>query len=121
MIKASVLGLMMCAGVAPAFAQQEVTSATGAVLRALDKVSGEIVDIELAVGAVERFGRLNITLSDCRFPAGNPSGNAFAALEISETGREGTTFSGWMIAAAPALSAMDHARYDVWVMRCTTS
>ncbi|MEO0381372.1 MAG: DUF2155 domain-containing protein, partial [Pseudomonadota bacterium] len=27
----------------------------------------------------------------------------------------------WMIASAPALSAMEHARYDVWVMRCTTS
>ena len=30
-------------------------------------------------------------------------------------------FSGWMIASTPALSAMDHSRYDIWVMRCATS
>jgi len=25
-----------------------------------------------------------------------------------------------MIASSPALNALDHPRYDVWVMRCTT-
>jgi hypothetical protein len=29
-------------------------------------------------------------------------------------------FSGWMIASSPALSAMDHPRYDVWILRCDT-
>jgi hypothetical protein len=29
-------------------------------------------------------------------------------------------FSGWMIADSPALSALDHARYDVWILRCLT-
>jgi len=60
-------------------------------------------------------------MADCRYPAGNPSGNAYAALEVSEAGKAGTLFSGWMIASAPALSALEHSRYDVWVIRCTTS
>jgi hypothetical protein len=42
-------------------------------------------------------------------------------MEVSEMGREGVVFSGWMIASAPALNAMEHARYDIWVMRCITS
>jgi hypothetical protein len=29
-------------------------------------------------------------------------------------------FSGWMIASSPALNAMDHPRYDVWLLRCQT-
>ena len=29
-------------------------------------------------------------------------------------------FVGWMIATSPALSAMDHPRYDVWVLNCVT-
>jgi len=34
--------------------------------------------------------------------------------------RQYPDFDGWMIASAPALNALDHARYDVWVMRCKT-
>jgi len=30
-------------------------------------------------------------------------------------------FSGWMFADSPALSALDHPRYDLWVINCTTS
>ncbi len=100
---------------------QQVTSASGGVLRALDKTSGQTVEIELVSGQSAKLGNLQIVMSDCRYPAGNPSGNAYAALEISEKGKDGTVFSGWMIASAPALSAMEHSRYDVWVMRCTTS
>lgn len=100
---------------------QEVTSGIGAVLRALDKTSGDTVDIEIERGQARTLGPLQVVLSDCRYPAGNPSGNAYAALEISETGRTGTLFSGWMIASAPALSALEHHRYDIWVIRCITA
>ncbi len=89
-------------------------------MRALDKTSGQTTDIEISTGSMARLGNLEIVLNDCRYPAGNPSGNAYAALEVSEKGREGTVFSGWMIASAPALSAMEHSRYDVWIIRCTT-
>lgn len=99
---------------------QQVTTASGGVLRALDKTSGQTTDIELRSGGLAQLGNLEIVLRECRYPVGNPSGNAYASLEISESGREGVVFSGWMIASAPALSAMEHARYDVWVIRCTT-
>jgi len=97
---------------------QQVRNAAGGVLRALDKTSGQTTDIELSAGEMRQLGTLEIVLSECRYPAGNPSGNAYAALEISERGRAGVLFSGWMIASAPALSAMEHSRYDVWVLRC---
>ncbi len=114
---ALVLGLVFAAPLAA----QQTSTGPGAVLRVLDKVSGQAVDMQLAAGRSGSFGRLTIMLRECRYPAGNPSGNAYAALEISEKDRAKVAFSGWMIASAPALSAMDHPRYDVWVMRCTTS
>lgn len=110
---------VLCTGFATA--QVETENASGAVLRGLDKFSGEVVDIELPAGRTVQFERLNITLTECRYPAGNPAGNAYAGLQITEVGREGVVFSGWMIASAPALNPMEHARYDVWVMRCITS
>lgn len=112
--------LALTCAAAPSLAQ-EVASASGGVLRALDKISGDTLDIQMTVGTARQVGALQIVMNDCRYPAGNPSGNAYAALEISETGTPDVLFSGWMIASAPALSALEHRRYDVWVIRCTTS
>ncbi|WP_375230630.1 DUF2155 domain-containing protein [Roseobacter sp. S98] len=119
MIRAAVLALALAGG--PAAAQQAATDAPGVVLRGLDKINGLVFDIELPVGQTASFGDLRISLSSCRYPVGNPSGDAFAALEIRDELRGEEVFSGWMIASTPALSSMDHARYDIWVMRCTTS
>ena len=104
-----------------ASAQLKTESAAGAILRGLDKFNGSVVDIELATGRTVKFERLNITLTECRYPVGNPAGDAYAGLQITETGRTGAVFSGWMVASSPALNAMDHPRYDVWVLRCITS
>jgi len=114
------LFLLFFAIIAAPIQAQEVSSAPGAVLRGLDKLDGSVTDIELAVGENRNFGRLNITLGDCRYPKGNPAGNAFAFLTIRENGKDDPVFQGWMIAAAPALDALDNARYDVWVLRCIT-
>lgn len=103
----------------PALAQN-VSTASAAILRGLDKVDGRLTDMELASGQNRDYGRLNITLGECRYPAGNPSGNAYAHLTIREQGTDAPIFAGWMIAATPALNALDHARYDVWVLRCKT-
>ncbi|WP_223425348.1 DUF2155 domain-containing protein [Tateyamaria pelophila] len=118
MLRLAVLCMMLGTSVS---GQVRTESASGAVLRGLDKFNGAVVDIELPTGRTVKFERLNITLTECRYPVGNPSGNAFAGLQITETGRTGAVFSGWMVAASPALNPMEHARYDVWVLRCITS
>ncbi|WP_298836876.1 DUF2155 domain-containing protein [uncultured Roseobacter sp.] len=119
MIRAAALALLL--GAAPVPAQQAATDAPGVVLRGLDKINGLVFDIELPVGQTASFGDLRISLTSCRYPVGNPAGDAFAALEIRDVLRDEEVFEGWMIASTPALSAMDHARYDIWVMRCATS
>ncbi len=110
--------LMMTAGMAQA--QQTAAIGTGAALRALEKISGEVTDLILAPGEQAEFGRLTIEMAQCRYPQGDPSGDAYAFLTIREQGIEEPVFSGWMIASSPALNALDHPRYDVWVMRCKT-
>lgn len=97
---------------------QAVDGAAGAVLRGLDKVSGEVRDLDLAVGETAQLGRLSVSLGECRYPAQNPAGDAYAWVEIEAEGRSDPAFQGWMVASSPALSALDHPRYDVWVIRC---
>lgn len=97
---------------------QQVAQAGGAFLRGLDKLSGRTTDFHMMVGDSADYGRLQIRLGQCRYPAGDPSSDAFAQLSIADTSQNVTLFSGWMIASSPALSALDDARYDVWVISC---
>ena len=92
-----------------------------AVLQALDKVSARVLPLEAPVGQTITFGNLEITARACdkRPPEEQPESAAF--LEIVEK-HEGeppaTQFIGWMFASSPALSAMEHPVYDVWVLDC---
>jgi hypothetical protein len=104
---------------APALAQEQTETGTGAVLRGLDKLNAKVSDISLKNGEATVLGLIEIALKECRYPQDDPSGDAYAFLTIREAGVAKPLFSGWMIASSPALNAMDHARYDVWVMRCT--
>ncbi|MGB8812839.1 MAG: DUF2155 domain-containing protein [Paracoccaceae bacterium] len=112
--------LTLCLLLATPVAAQDVTDAPGGILRWLDKVTGETADIELSRGQSAVSGHLTMQLDECRYPSDNPASNAFAHLTITDAKAEKPVFSGWMIAASPALSALDHARYDVWILRCMT-
>jgi hypothetical protein len=119
MMRALCITAALVAGTAAAQeAPGGLTEAPGAILRGLDKVAGTASDIELSVGQSVAFGHITVTLNDCRYPPDDPSSNAYAFVTVTEGNLEAPVFAGWMIAASPALSALDHQRYDVWVMRC---
>jgi hypothetical protein len=101
----------------PAVAQ-ETRQGSAAMLRGLDKVSGRTTDLAVPVGDAVQYGRLEVRVGECRYPSADPSSDAFAQLSITDLRQNITVFSGWMIASSPALSALDDARYDVWVMSC---
>jgi len=113
MIRAVLLSIL-CA--TPAVAQNQAAAAVGGVLRVLDKTTGIVQDVELRNGEDRQFGFLNVQLGECRYLTANPSGDAFELLRISY--RDELVFEGWMIASAPAISALQHPRYDVWALRC---
>jgi hypothetical protein len=104
------------------FSAAEASDAPGAILRVLDKVSGQTVDLTLKDGESGTVGAatnmpLTVALTECRYPRDNPAADAFANLDVIDA--SGTAlFGGWMIASSPALSALDHPRYDVWVLSC---
>ena len=90
-------------------------------LRGLDTLDGETEDIEVAVGETATFGHLEVTAETCRVPASDPEGDAWAFLSIRDVREDAPRFEGWMFASSPALSALDHPRYDVWVLSCSRS
>ncbi|CAN1519370.1 Protein of unknown function DUF2155 [Paracoccaceae bacterium] len=94
------------------------TEAEGGSLRFLDKLTSDTGDVSLSRGQAAKFGRLVVRLDGCRYPTENPASDAAAHLTIIEEVTEAQLFSGWMLASSPALSALDHPRYDVWVLAC---
>ncbi len=102
-------------------AQPDAAIAGGALLRGLDRVSGALTDMTISNGEIRSFGPLEVTLGECRYPVDNPSGDAYAYMVIRDEASDAPLFEGWMIASSPALNAMDHRRYDVWVLRCISS
>jgi len=94
-----------------------------AVLRGLDKVTGRAIDINAPAGVPVRFGTLTLTMRTCYTvpPEEPPETSAF--LQIDETlpgAASKRMFSGWMFASTPALNALEHPTYDVWVITCKT-
>lgn len=112
------LALSILLALALPAAAQAVREAPGAELRWLDRMSGETADIELSRGQSAVWGRLTIQLDSCRYPGEKPGAEAYAHLTVRDSLQEQPVYSGWMVASSPALSALDHARYDVWVLRC---
>ncbi len=96
----------------------QVALAPVAILRGLDKLTGESSDIQLNAGEAIRFGPLIVEMGECRYPRNNPNGDAFVLLNIQVEGAASALFEGWMVASSPALNALEHPRYDIWAIRC---
>jgi hypothetical protein len=112
---------MLASGAAAA---QDIAGARTVVLLALDKVTARITKLEVATGEGIRFGTLLITVRTCikRPPEEPPEVTAFLEIVDDRLGEVPVDlFQGWMFASSPALSAVEHPVYDVWVIDCKTS
>lgn len=92
-----------------------------AVLQTLDKVTGRVRTLEAPIDREVAFGALRIVARTCRKrpPEEPPESAAFLEIVERQQGEQvQTVFRGWMFASTPAVSAMDHAVYDIWVVDC---
>lgn len=102
---------------APAWSQ-DMAIAPGAQLRILDKLTGAVQDVTLANDQSTTVGRVTVLVNECRYPADKQTAEAEVHLTVIDASAKDPVFNGWMVASSPALSALDHPRYDVWVLRC---
>lgn len=108
--------------VAPA--QRTWEDAKVVVLKSIDKVSALSMTFEIPVGRTVKFGEsLYIKARACKKAPAFETPESAAFLQIwekrEETDPSKWIFSGWMFASSPAVSAMEHPVYDVWVLDCS--
>ena len=92
-----------------------------AVLQGLDKVTARVSTLSVDIGDTIRFGTLDIVVRHCdkRPPEEAPESSAFLDIWQSRPGEKSVSlFRGWMFASSPALSALEHSVYDIWVLDC---
>ncbi len=94
------------------------------VLRLLDKTTARISTVEARVDEPISFGSLTIVARHCdkRPPEEPPESAAFLEIDDVKPGELPVRlFTGWMFASSPALSALEHPVYDLWVIDCTNA
>jgi len=95
--------------------------ADGVLLQGLDKITARVSTIEAPINKPVRFGSLEITALACdkRPPEELPESAAYLIIrDIRPDEGPVKLFRGWMFASSPALSALEHPVYDIWVLDC---
>ncbi len=96
-----------------------------AVIQGLDKITARISPVYATLGLPTYFGSLEIVVRACREtpPTEPPESAAFVEVRelppnVDRDSEPEMLFSGWMFASSPAISALEHAVYDIWVVDC---
>lgn len=127
LVFAGALGwVMLCGGLVAAQSPTDaettdVPATSGAVLQGLDKVTARISTFEVPFDRLVAFGSLTIQVRACHKTPPTEAPERTAFLEIAESfenAPDKTLFTGWMFASSPAVSALEHPVYDVWVVDC---
>ncbi len=104
-----------------AFAPEKNIVTNGVTLQGLDKQTARVFIIDANVGQSIEFGTLKMMVHHCEKAPLDDRQESMAFVTITEE-KQNTPpqklFSGWMFASSPALSALDHPIYDVWVKEC---
>jgi hypothetical protein len=94
---------------------------TSALFSGLDKITGRIINFDVAIGETVQFGALQVTPRACYTRPPTETANTDAFVEVDEVTLQGEVkriFTGWMFAASPGLHGVEHAIYDVWLTNC---
>ncbi len=100
--------------------RQKINNPT-AVFSGLDKITGRIISFDVAIDETVQFGALQVTPRVCytRPSTETPQTTSFVEVdEVTLSGEVRRIYSGWMFAASPGLSGVEHAVYDVWLTDC---
>jgi hypothetical protein len=99
-----------------------------AVIQAVDKITAETIRFEAPVGKPVRYKSLIFTVRSCEATAADEvERDAIAHVEVQSqpptpagrpAGPARSVFRGWMFAASPSISPLEHPVYDAWLIAC---
>ena len=126
MLRAVLTTALLAVPLAALAAPEPNLKGTAVKLRALDKVTARTFDYTVELGDSLEFGSLTIHARHCEKTPPTELPETYAFLQIDDRRLDAKAkdeeperiFSGWMFQSRPAVSALDHRVYDVWVIGC---
>ena len=115
------MALFLAAALLVTPAMAETISNPIAAFSGLDKITGRITNFDVYIDETVQFGALQITPRVCYTRPPTETQRTSVFLEVDQVSLKGGTqriFTGWMFADSPALNAIDHPVYDIWLVDC---
>ncbi len=95
-----------------------------AQMQAMDKITGRVSLIDVPVNGEVKFGSFSIVVRACKSRPPEETPENYAFVDVADetlNGEQLNIFKGWMLSSTPALNAVEHPIYDVWLLKCTNS
>lgn len=92
-----------------------------AQMQAMDKITGRVSVIEVPVGGEVKFGSFSVVVRSCKTKTEDEVPENFAFVDVTDKSfdkDEFNIFKGWMFSSSPAINAVEHPIYDVWLLKC---
>lgn len=88
-----------------------------AIIQVMNKAAGKVRTINVPVGQMVSFEKLDITVRACLQSDPFEAENFYAFTEIAKSG-EPRFFSNWMDRNNPGKNPVQNADYDAWLVKC---
>lgn len=114
-------GTALCTALLCGAANAKEIQTNMARMQAMDKVTGKVSEIDVPVNGETVFGTFSVVVRYCatRSPEETPENFAFVdVVDNYKTENPVNIFKGWMMSSSPALNAVEHPIYDVWLLKC---
>ena len=121
-LKLTLSALLSCTYLSSASAANIETNM--AHLQAMDKITGRVSEIDVPVNGLANFGTFSILVRKCvtKSAEETPENTAFIdVVDNYQTANPVNIFKGWMFSSTPALNAVEHPIYDIWLLKCYNS
>ncbi|MCQ2740794.1 MAG: DUF2155 domain-containing protein [Alphaproteobacteria bacterium] len=115
------LGTILSCGVLINAAFAGDISMNTAKLQAMDKITGRVSEVIAPVNGIVNFGSFSILVRKCTTKSSDqiPENTAFIdVVDNYNTTGPVNIFKGWMFSSTPALNAVEHPIYDIWLLEC---
>lgn len=111
----------LCSSLLAGIAESREIPTNTARLQAMDKITGKVSIVDVPVNGHAEYGTFSIVVRSCKTRSPEETPENFAYVDVVDNYQSENPvniFRGWMMSSSPALNAVAHPIYDVWLLKC---
>ena len=107
----------------PNFTLADLIEARSAKIKILDKITSEVLDVEIEIDKSYIYGNLKILIYACYKSPPEDIPENYVLLRVFDNIKKDSqkVFQGWMISSSPSSAPFEHPIYDIWLKECNNN